>query len=321
MEVELAKVESMVTKVQFVTIDESSEDQRLDNFLLKTLKNVPKSLIYRIIRKGEVRVNKGRAKPENRLQIGDSVRIPPVKVPEAVRSHKPSQSLIQSLENAVVYESEQLLVVNKPSGLAVHGGSGVNLGLIEALRASPNAPKFLELVHRLDKDTSGCVMVAKKRSMLKYLQDLLRRETGVDKRYLALVEGKWPKRKTLVNLPLLKREAHGGERHVAVNHEQGKPSKTAYRVIETFAGATLVEAKPITGRTHQIRVHCQQNGHPIIGDSKYGAENVNKVFKKQGIKRLFLHAYALSLPLQNGETLELQAPLPEELERSLTRLR
>jgi len=230
----------MASQVQFNTIDESSEDQRLDNYLMKVLKSAPKSLIYRIIRKGEVRVNKGRAKPETRLNIGDIVRIPPVRLAEASVSHKPSQGLIKQLSDAFVYESAELLVVNKPSGLAVHGGSGVKLGLIESLRALPDAPAYLELVHRLDKDTSGCVMVAKKRRMLKHLQELLRNEGAINKRYLALVEGKWPKRKQIVNQPLYKREARGGERFVEVNHHEGKASRTAFKVIEEFDGATLV---------------------------------------------------------------------------------
>lgn len=311
----------MANKVQFNNVDEGSEGQRLDNYLIKILKNAPKSLIYRIIRKGEVRVNKGRAKPDTRLKLGDIVRVPPVTLPQSNVEHKPSQSLLKQLDSAIVYESKELLIVNKPSGLAVHGGSGVKLGLIESLRAHPDAPAYLELVHRLDKDTSGCVMVAKKRSMLTYLQDLLREEGAISKHYLALVEGRWPKRKELINQPLYKREAVGGERFVEVDFNKGKASKTAFKVIENFSNSTLIEAKPITGRTHQIRVHAQCTGHALIGDPKYGEQDTNKYFKRFGIKRLFLHAHALNLTLPSGEQLMVKADLPDDLQRALEQLR
>lgn len=308
------------SKVQFVEIDEGSDGQRLDNFLLKTLKGAPKSLIYRIIRKGEVRVNKGRAKPETKLQSGDMVRVPPVRLEQKVTEHKPSSGLLSVLDDAVVYESDQLLIVNKPSGLAVHGGSGVNLGLIEALRARPDAPRYLELVHRLDKETSGCVMIAKKRSMLTYLQDLLRQEGRINKRYLALVHGHWSKRKTLVNAPLYKHEAAGGERRVSVDHHRGKSSRTQFKLLDSFEGCSLVEAKPLTGRTHQIRVHALHENHPLVGDSKYGEQEPNTKMKQRGVRRLFLHAFALELPLPDGRELKVEAPLPNELQHALNRL-
>lgn len=311
----------MVRQVRFETVDESSDDQRLDNYLIKILKSAPKSLIYRIIRKGEVRVNKGRAKPDTRLKVGDIVRVPPIKLSESTVQHKPGQGLIRQLDSAIVYESAKLLIVNKPSGLAVHGGSGVKLGLIEALRARPDAPSYLELVHRLDKDTSGCIMVAKKRSMLTYLQDLLREEGAINKRYLALVHGRWPKRKQLIDQALYKREAIGGERIVEANDQQGKASRTVFNIVEAFSDATLVEAKPLTGRTHQIRVHAKYAGHPLIGDDKYGEEDVNRVFRKRGIKRLFLHAHALELMLPDGDELKVNAPLPKDLQAALEHLR
>lgn len=310
-----------MAKVEFVEVDEASEGQRLDNFLLKSLKGAPKSLIYKIIRKGEVRVNKGRAKPETKLNLGDLVRIPPVRLAEKQVEHKPGAGLLALLADSVVYENKELLIVNKPSGLAVHGGSGVNLGLIEALRAQPDAPKFLELVHRLDKETSGCVMVAKKRSMLVYLQDLLRSEGGIDKRYLALVQGQWSKRKQLVNAPLYKHEAKGGERRVSVDHVHGKASRTAFTLLENFTECSLVEAKPLTGRTHQIRVHGLAEGHPLVGDLKYGDADFNQHMKQRGVKRLFLHAHALSLPMADGSELNVKAPLPAELEHALSGLR
>lgn len=311
----------MFNKVQLLEIDEGSEGQRLDNFLLKTLKGAPRSLIYRIIRKGEVRVNKGRAKPETKLSLGDMVRVPPVKLADKQVQHKPGAGLISVLDRSVVYESDRLLVINKPSGLAVHGGSGVNLGLIEALRAREGAPKYLELVHRLDKETSGCVMVAKKRSMLTYLQDLLRKEGRINKRYLALVQGQWSKRKLVVDAPLYKHEAKGGERRVSVDHRQGKSSRTQFRLLESFQHSSLVEAKPMTGRTHQIRVHALHEDHPLVGDDKYGDPDFNQFMKAEGVKRLFLHAFALSVPMPDGSTLELEAPLPGELEKALVKLR
>jgi len=312
----------MTSKVTFRTIDEKSVEQRLDNFLVKTLKNVPKSLIYRIIRKGEVRVNKSRAKPETKLKLGDVVRIPPVRFKSSTDiEHKPGAGLIKLLADSVLYESDELLVINKPSGLAVHGGSGVNLGLIEALRASPDAPAYLELVHRLDKDTSGCVMIAKKRRMLKYLQDLLRQEGAISKYYYALVMGAWPKRKHKVAHPLYKQEVKNGERFVRVDLQKGKASHTEFSIVESFPSSTLMSVKPITGRTHQIRVHAQKEGHPLVGDEKYGEPSFNQDMKRFGFKRLFLHAYKLAIPMADGTVIEVSAPLPNELSVNLDKLR
>ncbi|WP_370978534.1 RluA family pseudouridine synthase [Agaribacterium sp. ZY112] len=311
----------MSNSVRFIEISESSDGQRLDNFLMKTLKGAPKSLVYRIIRKGEVRVNKGRAKPDTRIYIGDTVRVPPVKIDaKAEQEHKPGAGLSQLLKHSVIYESDELLIVNKPSGLAVHGGSGVNLGLIEALRANAKEHAYLELVHRLDRDTSGCVMVAKKRRMLKYLQDLLRSAGSVKKTYWALVEGQWSKRQTLVDAALLKREPRNGERFVEVNGREGKPSKTRFKLLESYRQCSLIEAMPLTGRTHQIRVHAKHAGHPLVGDDKYGTESFNKQMRHQGFKRLFLHAKSLKVPMADGSVLEVEAPLPDELSLALKRL-
>lgn len=311
--------EKLPVKVRFVEITEDEAGQRLDNYLLRVLKGAPKSLIYRIIRKGEVRINKGRCKPERKLQGGDVVRIPPVKLEAGKEPQKAGQKLMDLLSESIVYESAALLIVNKPSGLAVHGGSGVQLGLIEALRQMYGEKMYLELVHRIDRDTSGCIMVAKKRPMLRYLHGLFRSEGGVNKTYLALVKGHWSKRKAAVDAPLQRYELQNGERMVRVDSD-GKPSKTLFSVVERYEGATLVKAKPITGRTHQIRVHGLHAGHPLVGDEKYGDDDFNREMKKYGINRLFLHAFQLSLTLKDGTPLHVEAPLPETLSASINQL-
>jgi len=305
-------------KVRFETVDEGREGQRLDNFLLTKLKGVPKSRIYRLLRKGEVRVNKKRAKPDQRLAIDDVVRIPPVRIAER-QEVKASESLGQLINDAVVYEDKALIVINKPSGIAVHGGSGISLGLIETVRQLRPEAKFLELVHRLDRDTSGLVMIAKKRSMLVWLHEQLRGD-GVDKRYLTLVEGKWSKRKSRVDAPLEKNHLQSGERMVRVS-QGGKRSLTMFSVVEWFRGATLVEAKPVTGRTHQIRVHAQYAGHPIAADPKYGSDEFAKQMKAYGLNRLFLHAWRLDVPLPDGGRLQLEAPLQGQLKDCVDALR
>lgn len=283
------------SKVRFVTVTENNESQRIDNFLLLILKGVPKSKIYRIIRKGEVRVNKGRIKPEYKLVVGDVVRVPPVTVRAESAPVKPSDKVVSLLQDSIIFENQELLVINKPSGLAVHGGSGINLGVIEAFRAMRPDEKFLELVHRLDRDTSGCLLIAKKRPMLKYLHQCLR-EDGMKKIYHTVVVGKWPSHVREVNAPLQKNELKSGERVVTVTKE-GKPSLTKFRLIDRFKGYTLVEASPITGRTHQIRVHAAFAGYPILGDEKYGVDEINKSMKRLGARRLMLHAAELSVKL------------------------
>jgi 23S rRNA pseudouridine955/2504/2580 synthase len=305
--------------VVHVEVTDAHAGQRIDNFLLGQLKGVPKSRVYRILRKGEVRVNKARVKPEYRLCEGDIVRIPPVRTSPVTAQPCVSHSLSELLAASILFEDERLLVINKPSGLAVHGGSGINQGLIEALRLMRPEARFLELVHRLDRDTSGCVMIAKKRSMLRYLHEQLRIGT-IDKRYLALVNGRWPNRRKLVSAALLKNTLQSGERMVNVAAE-GKQSLTEFAVVERYQGATLLEAKPFTGRTHQIRVHALSVGHPLLGDEKYGDEQANKQFRQLGLKRLFLHARSLKVPMPDNEnSIQVTAPLSEDLQQFLNHL-
>lgn len=305
--------------VHFITIDEDQSGQRIDNFLRTALKGAPKSLIYRVLRKGEVRVNRKRTRPDYKLQAGDLIRIPPVRLPEQGGTPVVGQGLLEHLEQAVLYEDDALLVINKPSGLAVHGGSGVSLGLIEAVRQLRPQARFLELVHRLDRDTSGCIMLAKKRSMLRYLHQVLR-ERRVQKIYQALVQGRWESRHQRVDAPLKRFELKSGERRVRVD-EEGKASLTDFRVLRRYgAEATLVEARPKTGRTHQIRVHTGFVGHPIIGDTKYGSDDINEAFRTLGFRRLMLHAAALHLELPDGSPLRVEAPLTAEIETALEQL-
>ncbi|SEK91614.1 23S rRNA pseudouridine955/2504/2580 synthase [Atopomonas hussainii] len=297
--------------VQMLQVPEELAGQRIDNYLRTQLKGAPKTLIYRILRKGEVRVNKGRVKPEYRLQAGDVVRVPPMRLPEPNDPPVVAQPLLERLEQAIVYEDKGLLVVNKPAGIAVHGGSGLSFGVIEAFRQLRPDAKELELVHRLDRDTSGLLMIAKKRSMLRHLHAALRAEGGVDKRYWALVRGSWPSSARKVHAPLLKNTLRSGERMVEVNPE-GKEALTLFRMLRRFGRyATLVEASPITGRTHQIRVHAKHAGCPIAGDAKYGEENFDKEIRDLGGKRLFLHAVSLNITLPDGTELKLEAPVDE----------
>ncbi|MEH6575804.1 MAG: 23S rRNA pseudouridine(955/2504/2580) synthase RluC [Amphritea sp.] len=308
------------TAVQWFEIESDLEGQRIDNFLRTKLKGAPKSLIYRILRKGEVRVNKKRIKPDYRLQNGDLVRVPPLRLSEEKEVAKASDGFLQVLEQAILYEDPDLMIINKPSGLAVHGGSGIKLGLIETVRQMRPDARFLELVHRLDRDTSGCIMVAKKRSALRFLHEALRNKQ-ITKIYNALVDGKWSARKTKVDSPLLKNELKSGERIVKA-HPMGKPSLTEFKVLQRFGPlATLVEARPITGRTHQIRVHAQFTGHPIIGDDKYGVAEINKEMKRVGFRRLFLHAAELRVPLPSGGRRIIKAPLGDELLAGLSNLK
>lgn len=300
------------SRVSFVTITEANDDQRVDNFLLSALKGVPKPLVYRILRKGEVRVNKGRVKADTRIHTGDLVRIPPIRLPQKAPAPEITPELRQSLSHSILYEDEGLLAVNKPHGLAVHGGSGVSLGLIEGLRKMRPSHEYLELVHRLDRDTSGIILIAKKRKVLTALQRMLANQKGVRKRYLALVHGHWPKKIKAVAQPLQKIELPNGDRTVVVN-EAGKESLTKVRWLAQGAHYSLIEAEPITGRTHQIRVHCQSQGYSIAGDNKYCDNVLKGIDRKQQIARLCLHAHQLSFrhPI-TGEQLSLTAP-PESL--------
>ncbi len=305
--------------VQLLEVAPDLAGQRIDNFLRTQLKGVPKTLIYRILRKGEVRVNKGRIKPEYKLQAGDIVRVPPLRLAERDEPEPLAQGLLERLEAAIVYEDKALIVLNKPAGIAVHGGSGLNYGVIEAFRQMRPDAKDIELVHRLDRDTSGLLMIAKKRSMLRHLHEALRGD-GVDKRYMALVRGNWPTAKKRVSAPLLKNTLRSGERMVEVNDE-GKDALTVFKVLRRFGEfATLIEASPITGRTHQIRVHALHAGHAIAGDSKYGDEDFTREIRELGGKRLFLHAYALRITLPDGEALSLEAPVDAVWAKTLERL-
>ncbi|MFA6161965.1 MAG: 23S rRNA pseudouridine(955/2504/2580) synthase RluC [Methylobacter sp.] len=304
---------SALPKVQLVEITEENCDQRLDNFLITRLKGVPKSRIYRIVRKGEVRVNKGRVDVKYRLVSGDIVRIPPVRVAEKAEETFVGQSLKDALQKNILYEDEAFLVLNKPAGFAVHGGSGINSGIIEGLRQIRPEAHFLELVHRLDRDTSGCLLVAKKRSALRKLHELFR-DDHVHKTYIALLAGQWARKKLVVTAPLLKNVSKGGERMVVIS-QAGKEAETLFRRLKLFRDSTLVEASPKTGRTHQIRVHAASLGHPIVGDDRYGIDEVNRGFKARGYKRMFLHAEKLKFqhPV-TGEPLTILAPLPQQLE-------
>ncbi len=306
-------------KVQFVDIDDDFAGQRIDNFLLARLKNVPKSMIYRIVRKGEVRVNKKRINPEYKLQEGDIVRIPPVNVPEPTVANVPSTKLakVSELENCIIYEDEHLLILNKPSGTAVHGGSGLKFGAIEALRALRPEARFLELVHRIDRDTSGILLIAKKRSALRRLQEQFRNKT-VQKYYFALVMGQWKSTCKIVNAPLLKNEVSS---IVRVN-PNGKPSETRFKILEKFEQATLIQASPITGRTHQIRVHTQYSGHPIAWDDRYGDRRFDAYTGQFGLDRLFLHAANIKfMHPATEELMDISAPMEAKIEKVLKGLR
>ncbi|OUS06002.1 23S rRNA pseudouridine(955/2504/2580) synthase [Gammaproteobacteria bacterium 42_54_T18] len=313
--------ELVAKKVQLVTVTDDQDGQRLDNFLKSRLKGVPKSMLYRIIRKGEVRINKKRAKPDTRVQTDDIVRIPPVRMADKDQSEPLVGSRIQNLiSDRILFEDDGLIVLNKPSGIAVHGGSGLSFGVIEALRQMRPESTFLELVHRLDRETSGCLMIAKKRSVLKRLHAYLR-DGGMDKTYQALVVGRWKGKQHRIDSPLQKFHLASGERVVKVSRE-GKASLTNFRLLEHLQGATFVEAKPVTGRTHQIRVHTQFSGHPIAGDDKYTSREQNEPFKALGLKRLFLHAAKIEIPGVDGEkAMVIEAPLDDELALLLVKLR
>ena len=302
-------------EVARLLVDADSEGQRLDNFLL--LKGVPKTHVYRIIRSGEVRLNKGRASADTRVQAGDVVRVPPVRVAQRPLDERPAPAR----EFPILLEDEQLIAVDKPAGVAVHGGSGVSFGVIEQLRQArqygqPGGLRLLELVHRLDRETSGILLLAKKRGALKHLQDQFR-ERATGKTYLALVLGDWPAARKVIDAPLHKYLLADGERRVkvvAAGDPDGMRAITLVKVRERLAGFTLLEVTIKTGRTHQIRVHLASQGHPIAGDDKYGDFERNKTLQKQGLRRMFLHAWRLQFSHPaSGERVELHAPLPPEL--------
>ena len=316
-----SKVQQTKQQVSFVTISEENEAQRIDNFLITYLKGVPKSMIYRILRKGEVRVNKKRIKPEYKLAIGDQVRIPPIRISEkTVPEISTKLNKVADLEKAIIYEDDVILAINKPSGIAVHGGSGLSFGVIEGLRALRPEAKFLELVHRIDRETSGILLIAKKRSALKSLHEQLRLKQ-MQKNYLALVKGNWPSECKVVQAPLLKNVLKNGERVVKVNAE-GKPSETRFKVEERFGFATLVKASPVTGRTHQIRVHTQYANHPIAFDDRYGDSQFDALLADSKLNRLFLHAANVKfIHPKTLQEMQLNAPLDDVLQNCLTKIR
>lgn len=325
----LSKISNEISEssAAMLTIDEGSVGQRIDNYLTKTLKGVPKSHLYRILRSGEVRVNKKRIDATYKLEMGDLVRIPPIRAKVADHADEPPKHVTAKFEQSVIFEDDAMLVLDKPAGMAVHGGSGVSRGVIEQLRMERPQAKFLELVHRLDRETSGVLMVGKKRSALVALHEAMRRNQ-MDKRYLMLVNGRWKEKQKKVTLMLQKHSLPNGERRVTVvngrpnpNAEDEQTSETIFHLKQHFGDYSLLEAQLITGRTHQLRVQLAHLGFPILGDDKYGDFALNKMLQKNGLKRMFLHSAETNIrhPL-TGEKLNLIAPLPAELDRFLKKL-
>ena len=306
-------------QVRYVEAAAGDVGQRIDNFLLRHLRDAPRSLVYRILRSGEVRVNGGRTQPSYRLTLNDRIRIPPVRIEPANPSPRsPSNALQQLISSAVLYEDRELLVIDKPAGVAVHGGSGVSFGVIEALRSARPELQELELVHRLDRDTSGCLLLAKRRAALRELHALLR-ERVMQKTYLALVCGRWALGHKTIDLPLKTNIKQGGERMVRV-HSEGQAAQSTFAVRQHFARlATLLEVSIGTGRTHQIRVHAAYAGHPIAGDEKYGDRDCDVKLRPFGLGRMFLHAHRLQFQ-RNGADFSVSSPLPPELQRVVERL-
>lgn len=305
-------------KVQFREIDEDHQGQRIDNYLFTQLKGVPKSRVYRILRKGEVRVNKKRVKAEYKLQFGDSLRIPPIKVSRTDNTIQINKlNRVQELESLIVHETKQFILLNKPSGIAVHGGSGLSFGVIEALRALRPREKFLELVHRLDRDTSGCLLIAKRRSYLIHFQDQLRARS-MKKEYLAIVSGDWDNNNNRIIAPLQKNQPKSGERYVTVD-KQGKASETRFKCLKRFNGYSLIKAMPMTGRTHQIRVHAKYAGCPLLGDTKYSDVALHtNLLNALNAKTFYLHAQKLSFSTPESDDLvTFEAELPTKMSKAI----
>ncbi len=307
---------TVATRVRKVRIDTELAGQRIDNFLRRELPGVPKGRLYRLLRRGEVRVNGGRIRAEYRLAEGDEVRIPPVRV--SAGPPLPPDALAASMHDRVLFEDKRLLVIDKPSGVAVHGGSGISHGVIELLRHARPELRDLSLVHRLDRETSGCLVLAKRRSALRALHAMFR-EGRVEKNYLALVAGDWQLGEQLLDMPLLVTHRKSGERHVIVS-DKGKPASTRVRLSRRFAASSLVQCVPLTGRTHQIRVHLAHAGFPILGDERYGDAEMNRAARSRGLPRLFLHAQSIAFPDEHGNELHFTAPLAAELEAFLRKL-
>ncbi|MEM7282568.1 MAG: RluA family pseudouridine synthase [Pseudomonadota bacterium] len=297
-------------KVRYITVLPEQAGQRIDNFLIRELKGVPKSRIYRILRKGEVRVNKSRTKPSYKLQGGDSVRIPPINMASSESAGVAAESA-KAIEQSVIHEDKHWIGLDKPAGMAVHGGSGLSFGVIEALRtARPDAP-YLELVHRLDRGTSGCLLIAKRRSALRRAHEALR-EHEAEKEYFVFTRPGWREDKQIINEPLLLSNRRNGERHVEV-HPDGKPAVSEFRLVQRYKSGDLLRVKILTGRTHQIRVHAASVGCPVAGDDRYGDDSYNQKLKQRGLTRLFLHASSLRLVLEDDEEIHIHAPLPDML--------
>jgi len=310
----LNTIKPQKTAVNLVEITTAQLGQRLDNFLLKQLGTVPRSLVYRVIRKGEVRVNKKRSKPDYKLQIGDQVRIPPVRIePEQQDKSRPPQHLVERLKQTILYENKHILVINKPSGLAVHAGSGLDYGVIDVMRLLRPADD-IELVHRLDRDTSGCLLLALHRQALLAMQTNVQDRT-ISKKYNAVVKGSWPNELTEINLGLKKFHLPNGERRMRVDNT-GKQALSRFKLLHSGNLFSLIQVELVTGRTHQIRVHCQAESHEIAGDDKYGDTEFNRAMRKQGIRRLMLHASSLELPAgKYTPEIVINAPLPTEFEQ------
>jgi len=303
-------------KVQQLEISDRNAQQRLDNYLLSQLKGVPKSRIYKLLRSGQIRVNKGRKKADYRLALGDIVRIPPIRMAEQSDDRAP-QYMLDRVSQSVIFEDSQLLVLNKPAGIAVHSGSKLRFGVIEMLRQARPDAEMLELVHRLDRETSGCLVIAKSRDALNRLHEHFREEkSGMEKIYRAIVYGRWQGAEKIIDLPLLKNTLRGGERMVEVNPE-GKPARSLFIPLEYRDSMSLMEIKLFTGRTHQIRVHAQAVNHPIAGDKKYGDSTFNQQLKEAGFKRMYLHAYKLSFSL-GTENYNITAPLDSDWQTLLS---
>jgi 23S rRNA pseudouridine955/2504/2580 synthase len=304
-------------EVRLVEVGPDDAGQRIDNFLLKHLKGVPKSHVYRLLRTGQVRVDGGRIKATHRVAAGEKVRIPPVRQAEEGAPSRPPDSFLGRLAAAIVHEDDSVLALDKPAGIAVHGGSGVSFGVIEGLRALRPEARALELAHRLDRDTSGVLLVAKTRAALRHLHTELR-EGRVDKRYLALLAGRM-KAGTRVEAALSKNRMASGERMARVDESEGKDSASVFNPQQRFSDATLCEVRIETGRMHQIRVHAAHLGHPVLGDDKYGDREANKLARSRGLKRMFLHAWRVQLAHPAGGVLSVTAPLPAELQAYLDR--
>ncbi len=309
------KPDAVVTKVRKVSIDSDLAGQRIDNYLRRELPGVPKGRLYRLLRRGEVRVNGGRIRAEYKLQEGDEVRIPPVRI--NTEGAPPPAKQSAAILDHVLFEDKRLLVINKPTGIAVHGGSGISHGIIELLRHARPDLRDLSLVHRLDRETSGCLVLAKRRSALRALHEKFR-EGLVEKNYLGLAIGDWQVGEQLVDAPLLVRHRQGGERYVIVD-EEGKSAQTRIRLSRRYGKYSLLQCSPLTGRTHQIRVHAQYVGFPLAGDERYGDLDANYQAKKDGLPRLFLHAQSIAFPDDSGNELHFTAPLAADLEKFLQR--